>query len=97
LILAQIRQDLEGCGVRFDIWFSETSLYEKNNHQELLTKLKNQNLIYEQAGATFFRSSLSGDDKDRVIIKQDGDYTYFFSDILYHLDKLQRTDKLINI
>jgi len=63
----------------------------------LLTELKEKKLTYLQEGATFFRSSLGGDDKDRVIIKQDGDYTYFFSDILYHQDKLQRADKLINI
>ncbi|KLL05126.1 MAG: arginyl-tRNA synthetase [Mycoplasmataceae bacterium RV_VA103A] len=97
LILARIRQDLEKCGVKFDIWFSETSLYEKKQHLELLTELEKKNLIYIQDGATSFRSSLGGDDKDRVIIKRDGDYTYFFSDILYHLDKSKRADKLINI
>ena len=64
---------------------------------ELLEELKKRDLIYIQDGATFFRSSLGGDDKDRVIIKQDSDYTYFFSDILYHLDKLKRADKLINV
>jgi arginyl-tRNA synthetase len=59
--------------------------------------LQKKGLIYTQEGATFFRSSLSGDDKDRVIIKQDGDYTYFFSDIIYHQEKAKRADKLINI
>jgi arginyl-tRNA synthetase len=97
LILTRIRQDLEKCGVKFDIWFSETSLYEKNLHRALLTELEKKNLIYTKEGATFFRSSLGGDDKDRVIVKQNGDYTYFFSDILYHLDKLKRADKLINV
>ncbi|RHZ36789.1 arginine--tRNA ligase [endosymbiont GvMRE of Glomus versiforme] len=97
LILTKIRQDLEKCGIKFDNWFSETSLYEKNQHQELLAELEKKNLIYVQEGATFFRSNLGDDDKDRVIIKQDGDYTYFFSDILYHLDKLKRSDKLINV
>jgi len=72
-------------------------LYEKGQPKELLTELEKKNLIYAQDRAIFFRSSLGGDDKDRVIIKQDGDYTYFFSDILYHLDKLRRADKLINI
>ena len=62
-----------------------------------MTELEKKNLIYTQEGAVFFRSSLAGDDKDRVIIKRDGDYTYFFSDILYHLNKLQRADKLIHI
>jgi len=54
-------------------------------------------LIYTHDRATFFRSSLGNDEKDRVIIKQDGDYTYFFSDILYHQEKAKRADKLINI
>ncbi|CAH1767605.1 755_t:CDS:2, partial [Entrophospora sp. SA101] len=62
LILTKIRQDLEKCGVKFDVWFSETSLYEKNKHQELLVELKKKNLIYTQGGATFFRSSLNGAD-----------------------------------
>jgi arginyl-tRNA synthetase len=97
LILTKIRQDLERCGIGFDIWFSETSLYEKNKHLKLLEELKERALIYTQDGATFFRSSLGGDDKNRVIIKQDGDYTYFFSDILYHQDKFKRSDRLINI
>nr|CAG8484620.1 10667_t:CDS:2 [Entrophospora candida] len=90
-------RDLEKCGVKFDIWFSESSLYEKNKHQKILTELGEKELIYspKEEKAIFFRSSLAGDDKDRVIIKQDGDYTYFFSDILYLLDKLQRADKLI--
>jgi len=72
-------------------------LYEENKHQNLIKKLEKKNLIFDLEGAKFFRSSLGGDDKDRVIIKQDSDYTYFFSDILYHLDKLKRSDKLINI
>ena len=99
LILAKIRQDLEKCGVKFDVWFSETSLYEKNKHQELLTELGEKKLIYapKEEKSIFFRSTLGGDDKDRVIIKQDSDYTYFFSDILYLLDKLQRADKLIYV
>jgi arginyl-tRNA synthetase len=65
----------------------------------LLAELEKKNLIYspKEEKAIFFRSSLAGDDKDRVIIKQDGDYTYFFSDILYLLDKLQRSDKLIYV
>jgi arginyl-tRNA synthetase len=57
-----------------------------------LEKLTEKKLIYQKEGATFFRTSLAGDEKDRVIIKQDGDYTYFFSDILYHQNKLERTD-----
>jgi len=59
--------------------------------------LEEKKLVDDREGAKFFRSSLGGDDKDRVIIKQDGDYTYFFSDILYHQNKLTRADKIINI
>lgn len=97
LILTKIRQDLATCGIKFDIWFSETSLYEKNKHLELISELEKKNLVYSQEKAVLFRSSLNGDEKDRVIIKQDGEYTYFFSDILYHLDKLKRADRVINI
>jgi len=96
-MLAKIQQDLEKCGVKFDIWFSETSLYEEKKYQDLIQKLEKNNLIFNREGAIFFRSSLGGDDKDRVIIKQDGDYTYFFSDILYHQEKAKRADKLINV
>lgn len=97
LVLTKIHQDLEKCGIRFDVWFSETSLYEEKKHLSLLEELNKKRLIYTKEGAIFFRSSLAGDDKDRVIIKQDGDYTYFFSDILYHREKLKRADKLIDI
>lgn len=97
LVLTKIRQDLSQCGINFDVWFSETSLYEEKKHLSLLEELKKKKLIYTKEGAIFFRSSLGEDDKDRVIIKQDGDYTYFFSDILYHREKLKRADKLIDI
>jgi len=72
-------------------------LYEENKPQDLIKRLKEKNLIFDLEGAKFFRSSLGGDDKDRVIIKQDKDYTYFFSDILYHQEKAKRANKLINI
>jgi arginyl-tRNA synthetase len=97
MVLTDIRHDLEKCGVKFDNWFSETSLYEENKHSSLLQELEKKNLIYQQEGTTFFRSGLGGDEKDRVIIKKDGDYTYFFSDILYHLNKLKRSEQIINI
>lgn len=97
LILTSISEDLAKCGIKFDIWFSEESLYEKDKHRELITELKAKDLIYFQDGATFFRSSLGDDEKDRVIIKNDTDYTYFFSDILYHQDKLKRAERIIDI
>jgi len=64
LIVAKIKQDLAHCGINFDIWFSETSLYEKNRHLELLEQLETKNLTYQKEGAVFFRSSLGDDDKD---------------------------------
>ncbi|MCE8162942.1 MAG: arginine--tRNA ligase [Candidatus Moeniiplasma glomeromycotorum] len=95
LILTKIKQDLAYCGIHFEVWFSETSLYQKNQHLQLLDHLRAKNLTYQKEGATFFRSSLAGDDKDRAIIKGDGDYTYFFSDLLYYQDKLKRSDQMI--
>ena len=96
-ILDKIQQDLEKFGIKFDKWFLETDLYKNDNNLKLLSELEEKKLVDDREGAKFFRSSLGGDDKDRVIIKQDGDYTYFFSDILYHQNKLTRADKIINI
>jgi len=95
IIITRIKQDLEKCGIFFANWFSEVSLYQNNKHLQLIDKLKNKDLVYEKEGAFFFRTTLTGDEKDRVIIKQDGNYTYFFSDILYHLNKLGRADYLL--
>jgi len=98
LILAKIRQDLENCGIEFDKWSSETDLYKNNNDSKLFSELEEKKLIHNnREGAIFFLSSLAGDEKDRVIVKQNGEYTYFFSDILYHRDKLKRADKIINV
>jgi len=69
--------------------------------EQFITKvIKNfslRDLIYKKDRALFLKTSLAGDDKDRVIIKENGDYTYFFSDIIYHLNKLTRADLFINI
>ncbi|MBS4218860.1 arginine--tRNA ligase [Bacillus sp. FJAT-49711] len=96
--LEKLKRDLENFRVRFDVWYSETSLYENNKIQPALNQLRERGHIYEQDGATWFRSTEFGDDKDRVLIKNDGTYTYLTPDIAYHLDKLDRGfDKLINI
>ena len=97
LALAKISQDLKKCGVDFNVWFWESSLYHYQQPQKLLEKLQKKDLIYSQAGSFFFRTTLGVDDKDRVIIKENGDYTYFFSDLLYHQNKIKRTKRLINI
>lgn len=96
--LERIKDDLERFRVRFDRWYSETSLYETGKVEETLQLLKEKGMTYEKDGATWFRSSEYGDDKDRVLIKNDGSYTYLTPDIAYHREKFQRGfDKLINI
>ena len=94
----KLQKDLKDFRVDFDVWFSETSLYKEGKVQTALQKLKDNGHVFEQDGATWFRSTTFGDDKDRVLIKSDGSYTYLTPDIAYHEDKLRRGfDKLINI
>ncbi|PZG31914.1 arginine--tRNA ligase [Listeria ivanovii] len=95
---AKLRADLEEFRVSFDEWFSETSLYEENKVLPALERLRQNGYIYEQDGATWLRTTDFEDDKDRVLIKSDGSYTYFLPDIAYHLNKLERGfDVLIDI
>jgi arginyl-tRNA synthetase len=96
--LAKLKQDLADFGVQFDIWFSETSLYENGAVEKIVEVLRDKGVVYEQDGAVWFRSTDYDDDKDRVLVKNDGSYTYLTPDIAYHQDKLSRGyDKLINI
>ncbi|ARK22174.1 arginine--tRNA ligase [Sporosarcina sp. P26b] len=96
--LDKLKKDLADFRVHFDHWFSETSLYNNGKIEVALTKLRENGHVYEEDGATWFRSTTFGDDKDRVLIKQDGSFTYLTPDIAYHQDKLSRGfDKLINI
>ena len=96
--MAKLKKDLEDFRVPFDVWYSETSLYQNGKIDEALKDLRDNGYIYEEDGATWFRSTDFGDDKDRVLIKQDGSYTYLTPDIAYHRDKLARGfEKLINI
>ena len=98
LELAKLQNDLKNFRVEFDVWYSETSLYGNGKIEAALDKLKANGHVFEEDGATWFRSTTFGDDKDRVLIKNDGSYTYLTPDIAYHEDKLQRGfDKLINI
>lgn len=73
--------------IHYDVWKSEKTLYEGNNVSRAKQLLEDRQLLYEQDGATWFKSTQFGDDKDRVIIKSTGEYGYFFPDILYILDK----------
>ncbi|MEH7095940.1 arginine--tRNA ligase [Neobacillus vireti] len=96
--MAKLKKDLEDFRVGFDVWYSETSLYKNGKIDEALAALRKTGYIFEQDGATWLRSTDFGDDKDRVLIKQDGSYTYLTPDIAYHKDKLERGfEKLINI
>ncbi|MFO1442185.1 arginine--tRNA ligase [Bacillus sp. Bva_UNVM-123] len=96
--MAKLKTDLEEFRVPFDVWYSETSLYHNGKIDTALQALKDNGHIYEEDGATWLRSTPFGDDKDRVLIKNDGTYTYLTPDIAYHKDKLERGfEKLINI
>ncbi|WP_404455940.1 arginine--tRNA ligase [Virgibacillus necropolis] len=96
--IGKIKEDLADFRVGFDNWFSETSLYTENKVSNALDILRDKNYMYEKDGATWFRSTDFGDDKDRVLIKQDGSYTYLTPDIAYHKDKFNRGyDKVINV
>ncbi len=96
--LKKLKDVLEQFRVAFDVWYSETSLYENGKIDETLKVLREKGHLYEKEGATWFRSTDFGDDKDRVLIKNDGSYTYITPDIAYHLDKINRGfNKLINI
>ncbi len=97
-LIEAIRVDLEDFRVPFDEWFSETSLYTTGQVEQALEKLKKAGHTYEEEGALWFRSTEFGDDKDRVLVKSDGSYTYLTPDISYHQNKLDRGfDKLINV
>jgi arginyl-tRNA synthetase len=98
LMLDEIKKDLENFRVPFDVWFKESDLYGSGLLQDTLDKISGREQLYEKDGAVWIRTSKFGDDKDRVIRKQDKQFTYFASDISYHLDKRNRGfHKAINI
>ncbi|MGO4500423.1 arginine--tRNA ligase [Paenibacillus sp. 2RAB27] len=96
--LDKIKRDLGRFGVHFDHWFSETSIYEDNLIPPVLQELRDNGHIYEEEGATWLNTTPLGDDKNRVLIKNDGSFTYLTPDIAYHRNKFGRGyDRLINI
>ncbi len=95
VILDDIRKDLEQFGVQYDTWYSERSLITKDLVNLCIEGLQSSNYLYKQDGATWFRSSAFGDEKDRVLVRENGQITYFASDIAYHIDKLKRGFKQI--
>ncbi|MCI2127076.1 MAG: arginine--tRNA ligase [Olsenella sp.] len=103
LMLESIRSTLDESRCHFDVWFSERSLYEKGEDgisavDRALACLDEMGYLYrDEDGALWFRSTALGDDKDRVLIKTNGEYTYFASDVAYHWNKFQRVDHVIDI
>jgi arginyl-tRNA synthetase len=90
LMFAEIKQSLTEFGVHFDTYFNEKDLHERGELQEALDRLREQGHIFESDGATWLRTTDFGDDKDRVLRKSDGDWTYFAADCAYYLDKRKR-------
>jgi arginyl-tRNA synthetase len=96
LMFAEIRQSLADFGVHFDVYFNEKDLHDKGELKTALTRLTDEGHVYEQDGATWLRTTTFGDDKDRVLIKANGDWTYFAADCAYYLDKRERGfDKVV--
>lgn len=97
-IITDIREDLAEFGVTFDEWFSERSLMEDGAIDKALDKLKANDYVYEKDGALWFRSTDFNDEKDRVVVRDNGQHTYFAADIAYHLNKFDRGfDKCLDI
>ncbi len=89
-LLDEIKRELMDFGVKFDVWYSQKALQASGKIEKTLDLLKDKGLLYESEGALWFKSSQFGDDKDRVIRKSDGAYTYVTPDIAYHKDKFER-------
>lgn len=97
-MLADIRDDLEQFGVSFDRWYSERALGDSGAIDRALARLTGQGRLYEKDGATWFRATEFGDEKDRVVVRENGVKTYFASDIAYHLEKRERGfERLIDV
>lgn len=89
-ILEGIRKDLDDFGVIFDEWFSEKTLYESGEVEDILMQLKEKGHLYEHEDALWLNTTQFGDDKDRVVVRANGQKTYFASDIAYHQNKMKR-------
>ncbi|MGY1824998.1 MULTISPECIES: arginine--tRNA ligase [unclassified Blastococcus] len=96
LMVDEIRSTMEAFGVHFDVWFSETSLHRAGALEKAVARLREQGHVYESEGAVWLRTTTFGDDKDRVLVKADGEPTYFAADCAYYLDKRERGfDKVV--
>ena len=98
-MIEAIKSDLESLGVQFDVWFSESSLFENGQYDKAMDMLKVNNHIAEKEGATWFTSTALGEEKDNVLVRSNGTPTYFASDVAYHYNKLVERgfDKVIDI
>ncbi|MDX9739611.1 MAG: arginine--tRNA ligase [Gammaproteobacteria bacterium] len=97
-ILADIRDDLSEFGVNYDEWFSERSLLDSGAVNGVIERLRSAGHLYQSEGAWWFRSTDFGDEKDRVVVRENGQLTYFASDIAYHANKFERGfDRVIDI
>jgi arginyl-tRNA synthetase len=98
LMIERIEETLRSYNVVYDTWSSERNMHESGLVERALSELREAGHVYESEGATWLRTTEFGDDKDRVLIRSEGDSTYFLSDIAYHRDKLERgADRLINV
>ena len=95
--LADQREVLESLHIHFDTWFSERSMIGSGAVDATLADLRAADAVYDEDGAVWLRSSDHGDDKDRVLVKSDGEFTYLLPDVAYHRDKFTRADRLVNI
>ena len=95
--LSSHKEVLSSLNIEFDSWFSENSMVESGSIEKTLSLLDEASASYEKDGAIWLKSTQYGDDKDRVLVKSDGEYTYLLPDVAYHLDKLARADRLINV
>ena len=98
VILDDIRDDLSLFGIEYQEWYSERSLTESGAVNKVIDRLRESGHLYEKTGAWWFRSTDFGDEKDRVVVRENGQTTYFASDIAYHMDKLERGfDRVIDV
>jgi arginyl-tRNA synthetase len=96
LMFAEIRSSLAGFGVEFDVYFNERDLHERDELGAALKRLRDQGNVYESEGATWLRTTDYGDDRDRVLVRGNGEWTYFAADCAYYLDKRERGfDKVV--
>ena len=95
--LSSHKEVLSDLNIEFDSWCSETSMVDSGSIEKALSMLEKASASYEKDGAIWLKSTEYGDDKDRVLVKSDGEYTYLLPDVAYHLDKLVRAERLINV